>query len=404
MRAPNHPSQTQMRNSFRDNLAHRRAKTALVLFALGAGFLSPVPACAGTTAQSGAKTRKIPEYPLTIDGGAWKSGHVQGVAVNPKSGHVYFSFTNLLVKTDLQGKVLGTIGGFTGHLGDLDFNEADGRVYGSLEYKAQTGFYIAIIDVDRITEMDMSAKDSEIFQTVYLPEVAADYTADMDGNGVFDGNVGKTADHRFGCSGIDGVSFGPAFGKTDGRRYLTVAYGIYSNPEREDNDHQVLLQYDSEEWVKQFARPLNEAEPHHSGPEKLAGKYFIFTGNTTYGVQNLAYDESSQRWLLGGYPGRKPTFPNYTLFSALASAEPVMKDLVGTGEKGLLLPLAPEGNSDEATGTHGWMQNASTGMVPLGNGLTYLAEAGKMGDQHTAKLILYRWIGSPDTAFEKVAR
>ncbi len=404
MPSPNHPSQAQQRNLFRINLTHGKAKAALVLLALAAGFLSPVSVCAETPAKSEAKTQTIPEYPLTIDGGSWKSGHVQGVAVNPKSGHVYFSFTNLLVKTDLQGKVLGTIGGFTGHLGDLDFNEADGRVYGSLEYKAQTSFYIAIIDVDQINEMDMSAQDSEIFQTVYLPEVVADYTADLDGNGVFDGNTGKTADHRFGCSGIDGVSFGPAFGKKDGKRYLTVAYGVYTNLERKDNDHQVLLQYDSEKWVKEFARPLTEAEPHHSGPEKPAGKYFIFTGNTHYGVQNLAYDESGHRWLLGVYRGKKPAFPNYTLFSVLASAEPVMKDLVGTGEKGLLLPLAPEGNSDEATGTRGWMQNASTGMVPLGNGLTYLAEAGKEGDQHTAKLILYRWVGRPDAAFEKVTR
>lgn len=324
--------------------------------------------------------------------------------MNPKSGHIYFSFTNLLVKVDLKGKVIGTMSGFTGHLGDLDFNEADGRVYGSLEYKAQKSFYIAIIDVDRITGMGMSAQNSEIFRTVYLPEVVADYTADMDGDGTFDGNTGKTADHRFGCSGIDGVSFGPAFGKKAGKRYLTVAYGIYSNLDRQDNDHQVLLQYDAGRWVEQYARPLAEASPHRSGPDKPDGKYFTFTGNTTYGVQNLAYDESGQRWLLGVYRGQKPSFPNYSLFSIQASAEPVMKDLVGTGGQGLLLPLAPEGMSDNATGTRGWMQDASTGIVPLGTGLFYLAEPGRNGNQHTAKLVLYRWIGSPTTAFEEVTR
>ncbi len=36
-----------------------------------------------------------------------------------------------------EGNVIGTVEGFTGHLGDLDFNTQDGRVYGSLEYKAE---------------------------------------------------------------------------------------------------------------------------------------------------------------------------------------------------------------------------------------------------------------------------
>ena len=30
---------------------------------------------------------------------------------------------------------------------------------------------------------------------------------------MFDGNIGDTADHRYGCSGIDGVAFGPRFGR-----------------------------------------------------------------------------------------------------------------------------------------------------------------------------------------------
>ncbi len=381
----------------------RIERTIFILWTLAVGILLQEPVMGQASGHSKTSHQAI-HYPLSIDGGSWKSGHVQGVAVNPRSGEVYFSFTNLLVKSDLQGKVIGTMGGFTGHLGDLEFNETDGRVYGSLEYKAQKSFYIAIIDVDRINHMGMSAQDSKIFQTVYLPEVVADYTADMDGNGVFDGNIAGTSDHRFGCSGIDGVSFGPAFGKTSGKRYLTVAYGIYSNLDRHDNDHQVLLQYDSGNWIEQFARPLIEADPHRSGPEKPGGKYFIFTGNTTYGVQNLAYDDGGHRWLIGVYRGQKPKFPNYSLFSVLASSKPVMKDLAGTSGKGLLLPLAAEGSSDEVTGTRGWMQDASTGMVALGNGLFYLSEAGREGVQHTAKLVLYRWVGGSTAAFEKVIR
>ena len=68
---------------------------------------------------------------------------------------------------DLEGNLIGSVDGMTGHLGCLTMNPADGRVYGSLEYKDdaigkgirrtldagqvapedekdQTGFYVAI--------------------------------------------------------------------------------------------------------------------------------------------------------------------------------------------------------------------------------------------------------------------
>lgn len=73
--------------------------------------------------------------PLEQNGGTWNSGHVQGIAVDVQGGYIYYSFTNLLAKYDFSGKLVGTLVGWTGHLGDLDFNPADGKLYGSLEYK-----------------------------------------------------------------------------------------------------------------------------------------------------------------------------------------------------------------------------------------------------------------------------
>ncbi|MGH1560695.1 hypothetical protein ACRAWD_29630 [Caulobacter segnis] len=93
-----------------------------------------------------------------------------------------------------DGKLVGTLVGWTGHLGDLDFNPADGKVYGSLEYKKDKAFYIAVIDVARLDRVDVEASQSEIFRTVYLPEVARDYAADINGDGKFDGDVGATSD------------------------------------------------------------------------------------------------------------------------------------------------------------------------------------------------------------------
>ncbi|WP_197512649.1 hypothetical protein [Tessaracoccus coleopterorum] len=151
---------------------------------LGAvGFIAPAQSAAADTFDG---------LELTLSNGPWPTSHVQGIAVDVEKGYIYYSFTTLLVKTDLQGNLVGTVGGFTGHLGDLDINPADGRVYGSLEYKAAEAFYIAIFDVDKITEVGMDAQNSHVVSTVHLQEVVDDYAADMDGDGDFDGNIGNT--------------------------------------------------------------------------------------------------------------------------------------------------------------------------------------------------------------------
>lgn len=353
----------------------------------------------------GAAAPTAPVPPLTQNGGTWPTSHVQGIAVDLRGGFVYYSFTTLLAKYDFSGKLVGTLVGWAGHLGDLDFNPRDGRVYGSLEYKKDRAFYIAVIDVSRIDRVGIEATQSGFLRTVYLPEVAQDYAADLNGDGKFDGDVARTPDHRYGCSGIDGVSFGPQFGRTDGPRLLTVAYGIYANAARADNDHQVLLQYDTADWSR-YERPLSEAAPHHSGPAAVHGKYFVRTGNTTYGVQNLAYDEASQRWFLGVYKGIKPSFPNYLLFAVDARTPPTLGELVGvpgpggTGtEKGELLALAADGLKDDATGIRGWNQKADVGLQPIGHGLFYVAKGSGPKGKQTADLTLLRWTGDAAQPF-----
>lgn len=344
--------------------------------------------------------------PAVISGGAWEAGHVQGMALDRKGGHMYFSFTNLLVKTDLRGNPVGSVTGFTGHLGDLDFNERDGRVYGSLEYKDAESFYIAVFDGDRIDRMGIDAQTSDVASTVYLKEVVKDYTADMDGNGVFDGNTADTRDHRYGCSGIDGVAFGPGLGgrgeRGRGAPLLTVAYGIYANNARQDNDHQVLLQYDVRAW-KKYERPLSESDPHTSGPARTDGKFFAYTGNTTYGVQNLEYDAASRNWQLAAYEGKKPGFPNYSLFTVDGTKPAVRGPVRGQPEpeRGELLTLARQGLHDEATGVRGWRGPGEYGLVSLGDGRYYVAESGTAEEdgvtKQTGRAVLHRWTGrTPD--------
>lgn len=367
------------------------------------------------TSSQIANAQSIHNLPITQNGGTWDSGHVQGIAVDKKGGYIYYSFTNLLVKYDFKGKLIGTLTGWNGHLGDLDFNPDDGLVYGSLEYKKDNAFYIAVIDVDKINAVGIKATEPGILRTVYLKEVAEDYIADLNQDGIKGTNDDNltdeqkpSKDHHYGCSGIDGVSFGPKMGHVDGKHYLTVAYGIYSDTSRNDNDHQVLLQYDVKDW-KKYLNPHIETAPHHNGPDKVDGKYFIRTGNTTYGVQNLAYDDNSNRWFMGVYKGKKPNFPNYTLFAIDAKSQPLMSDLVGVPdkngkgwEKGLLIPLVQDGLYDPKSGIMGWNQKADVGIQPVGNGLFYLAVNSGGKGQQTADLTLMRWTGNNQQPFSPI--
>jgi hypothetical protein len=257
----------------------------------------------------------------------------------------------------------------------------------------------------------MDAERDGVMTTVHLAEVVEDFTADMDGNGVFDGDVADTPDHRYGSSGIDGVAFGPRFGRPGdrpGRDRLMVAYGIYSNTERIDNDHQVILEYDVRRWRERYERPLSQAAPHRSGPPAPAGKYFVYTGNTTYGVQNLEYDGFTGNWLMAVYEGVKPQFPNYSFFIVDGSKRPQRGILRGQAqpEHGRLLTLLPAGLYDPASGTFGWEFHGNYGLASLDNGFYYFAEGRAVTEDGVAKQVgdihLHRWTGASPAPFERV--
>ena len=347
------------------------------------------------------------EWKRQITVGPYMAGHVQGIAVDKAAGCIYFSFTDVFVKTDLSGRVLGTVEGFLGHLGCLDLNPADGKVYGSLEYKNDaigkgilsrnnaeftTGnrFYIAIIDVAKIDREGMHAVNDGIVKAVCLNNVIADYEAKV--------KVGRHEyEHRYGCSGIDGVSFGPGFGKDSGNTYLTVAYGIYGDVNRKDNDYQVLHQYDITSWDA-LAQPLSLENPHTSGPDKPYRTYFVYTGNTSWGVQNLEYDAHTGYWFMAVYKGKKPEFPNYRLFAVDSKARPKMKKLDGVPYAGkqLVLPLAQAGEEHPETGIFGWARGGgATGLESLGDGLFYISRSfGKKKEGgYSSELTLWRFTG-----------
>ena len=360
-----------------------------------------------------AVAQSVSNLPKKLYTGGWKAGHVQGIAVDAKQEYVYLSFTTMLVKLDIQGNVVGSVKGFLGHLGCLEFNDEDGCVYGSLEYKNdaigkgilrqegvskqfKTGFYVAIIDVDKITRENMDAEKDGVVKSVLLKTVVEDFEAKATTKS------GQKFEHRFGCSGFDGISFGPAFDGS-GKRVLTVAYGIYGDKSRADNDHQVLLQYDVEDWSK-YATIHSQNNLHRNGPEKPEGKYFVFTGNTSWGVQNLEYDKHSNYWFLACYVGKKPQFANYSLFCVDGAEKAKNKSLKGVDyqKKGALLTLAKRGAVDpQNKKVRGWYNKlGACGLCALGNGYFYLTKSDKTKEGSSATLYLARFVGDDEKAFE----
>lgn len=352
------------------------------------------------------------ELPESIFSGYHGKHHVQGIVVDVDKECVYFSFTTKLVKTDLSGNLIGSVEGLTGHLGCLTLNPADGRIYGSIEYKndeigvgivgerarnRRSAFYIAVFDGDKITRPNMTPSDNDVMSTVYLKDVVKDYYAQGTNNG-------KSVEHRYGCSGIDGVAFAPQPCASDSTLWvLYVAYGIYGDIGRSDNDYQVLLTYDTSDWEK-YERVPNQDNPHKSGPAKPLGRYFVYTGNSEWGIQNLNYNPEINTLVAAVYKGKKKEYPNYSLFAIDLSATPNKERLKGHDKKehGYTLPLKKMGLYDESTGIYGWrFPYGSTGICYVGNSLYYISHNSSKPEQ-SSTLTLYRWTGNQDCPFEKI--
>lgn len=333
------------------------------------------------------------EYAKKISIRGIKTNHIQGIAVDKERKYIYSSFTTCLVKTDMEGNIIGTVKGLAGHLGCIAYNYDDGRVYGSLEFKhdqigaglikesgledVEDGFYIAIFDVSKIDRMDMDAEKDGIMTAVFLKEVTEDYKV-----------------QRFGSGGIDGTTFAPIAGSSDSKKYLHVAYGIYSDLEREDNDHQIILRYDISDW-KKYEKSLDQANMHRQGPDKPDSKYFVYTGNTTFGVQNLEYVKEQNAMLAAVYIGGKEKFPNYPMYVIDMAKKAEINELKGKGEKGEELFLKETTLKHEETGICGIeFPYGATGICSLGDNFFYFSqECFEEGKGWGSDIVLYKYDG-----------
>ncbi len=327
------------------------------------------------------------EFPKNINTGNWSQGHIQGIAVDKAKGYIYYCFTTILVKAKFDGTVIGWVKGFLGHLGCIDYNEGDGKVYASLELKhdaigagiekntgikiaEENAFYIAIIDVDKICRPDMDAEKDEVVKTAYLPIVVE----------WFDAILPDGKQHKYAVSGIDGTGVGPVFGEKNGTKKLMVACGIYGDNNREDNDFNIIMQYDIRA-VNECALTPSQLAPHHSGlmPEEV---YFMYTGNTDWGIQNLEYDEYTGNWLVAVYKGHKEQFRNYPFFIIDGSVKP-RTDTVTYGETGKVLTLFNGGI---------YFNKGTTGMYSFGDGYYYFSHDYRNEDKtYASNIRLYRY-------------
>ena len=341
--------------------------------------------------------------PNNIFSGNWKEGHVQGIAVDTQRGFVYYSFTTILLKTDLAGNPLATVENLIGHLGCIAFDSEANRLYGSLEMKhdvigrgimERTGkklpeedaFYLVSFDLDKLDRMGMDAETDGIMTSVYVRDVVTDYSCPDDYSG---------RHRRYGCGGMDGISVGPVFGSgKDSPRKIMLAEGICRETDRTDNDHQVILQFDPSIFDT-YGNVLDQQHPHHSGPDACEERYFFYTGNTTWGIQNLEYDPHTGYWFVAVYPGIKPEFENFKMFAIDGNIPAELASLEGRGdEKGLLLTSAKIGvgqKEDRIYGSH--FAYGSTGIASLGDGRFCISiiDPHVPKEMHCTNVVLHRF-------------
>lgn len=347
-------------------------------------------------------------YPLSLTGGNCEVKHCQGIAVDKKNEYIYFSYTSQIIKCNFEGEIVGSVTGFGGHLGDITFNEEDGMIYCGHYLPGRTSMGIVIFNASKITKVGMKPTE-DIVRTVTLkePKEYHDASVTFEKKDKETGDITKTSySHRYGVSGIDGVTFGPDFMKRSGKQYLTVACGIYSEPQRSDNNYQILLQYDVTDWWKKYAKPYS-MKAHTSGPEKCNGKYFVYTGNTSFGVQTMEYFDELNIWILNCYAGEKEEFENFNVFTIDGDVMPVYKKLKGQPktDKQYVLSLYQDGKHDIKNDIYGWHTKYGVqGIAYMGDGLFYITRPYKTWTGiRTAICYLCVWSPEKNNPFQLAA-
>jgi hypothetical protein len=193
------------------------------------------------------------------------------------------------------------------------------------------------------------------------------------------------------------------FAPIRGEMRLLVAYGVYGDITRNDNDYQVILSYAPGD-LRPYEDVLRADNIHESGPPACKERFFVYTGNTTYGVQNMEYDPYTGDIFLAVYRGQKECFPNFKMYVIDGSKAPEEGVLSGMdGVFGMTLSLRESGLCEN--GIYGYrFPYGSTGMISLGDGYFYFSEDHSKNREYSSDIRLYRYTGHENGPFEVVSK
>jgi hypothetical protein len=111
-------------------------------------------------------------------------------------------------------------------------------------------------------------------------------------------------------------------------------------------------------------------------------KYFVKTGNTRYGVQNMTYDKASEKLYLAVYKGSKSQYPNYSLFALDINQQPFTAKLDN-------VPYEENEVEQLAVTDASHFKYGSTGLYSFGDGRWYVSIKGKKDGKQYGDVTLY---------------
>ena len=184
--------------------------------------------------------------------------HMQGFTSG--NGYMYWSFTDTLVKTTLDGIMRCQVEIHGGHLGDCEYH--DGKIYVSYMGNALPGHAWEDWTAFKIYVFD--AEDLHVIEIIDL-DICYEYQ-----------KITCTPEDTRGFQGIDGVAIAPD--PKTGEEKMFVACALYTD---EKYSNQIILQFTLD--------------------GKYETEYYIPTGNTVYGIQNLDYDADNKEFWFTTY-------------------------------------------------------------------------------------------------------
>lgn len=197
--------------------------------------------------------------------------HLQGFSSD--GTHMYWSFTDSIVKTTLDGTMRRQTLVEGGHLGDCDYY--DGKVYSTYLGYPPAGRPWGEWSTFKVYVFD--AQDLSLLKIMNLD--ICDYYNSVSG----------TDEDTRGFRGVDGICFAP-----DPETGVTKMFIACALRTAEKYSNQIILQFDTDGTYEK--------------------EYHIPTGNTVFGIQNLDYDAVNREFWFSVYGGSEPYMPKELLF------------------------------------------------------------------------------------------